>query len=232
MLLVFFMAMWCSPFRGCWDALFILGPRNLCAVSRCWGIDRAQWWTRRRQPCCQSKVNSLSIEEGKWPPGPAHRSRKQQLKCNCFWLCLRAYRTPALCASLLFVSILILPFDASLCLRIISLGELALPSWKLETETRLHFVRGKGYRAQSCVFLALSPLHCFSVCASLHTFICAFLSWKLKALFVNAKLESNPVMTSLRLCATGWLKLPANIPKEPLFIGAWKTQRRKLLSYC
>lgn len=94
---------------------------------------------RQRQPCCQSKVNSLSIEEGKWPPGPAHRSRKQQLKCNCFWLCLRAYRTPALCASLLFVWILILSFDTFLCLRKISLGELALPSLKLETETRLHF---------------------------------------------------------------------------------------------
>lgn len=50
---------------------------------------------RRRQPCCQSKVNSLSIEEGKWPPGPAHLAAKQQLKCNCFWLCLHAYRTPA-----------------------------------------------------------------------------------------------------------------------------------------
>lgn len=65
--------------EGCWDALFILGPLNLRAVSRCWGIDRAQWWTGSVSPAANQKVNSLSIEEGKWPPGlqPAHLSATQ-----------------------------------------------------------------------------------------------------------------------------------------------------------
>lgn len=136
MLLFFFMAMWCSPFRGCWDALFILGPLNLCAVSRCWGIDRAQWWTGSVSPAANQKVNSLSIEEGKWPPGlqPAHLSRAQQLKCNRFWLCLRAYRTPAFCVSLLFMSlsILILSFNAFLYPRIISLENFCSHLWHLK----------------------------------------------------------------------------------------------------
>lgn len=205
MLLFFFMATPRSPFKGCWDALFILGPWYLCAVFRCWGIDRVQWWTGSVSPAANQKVNSLSIAEGKWPPGPAH-TRKQQLKCNSFWLCQRVYGAPVFCASLLFMplSILIFSVNAILYQQIISLENLCCHLWNSKAEPWLHFVRGKGYRAQLYVFvfffLAFICLHCLSFCPSLHTFICAFLSWKLQAVFVNAKLESNPVMTSLRLC--------------------------------
>lgn len=173
MLLFFFTAMWCSPFRGCWDALFILGPLNLCAVSRCWGIDRAQWWTGSVSHAANQKVNSLSIEEGKWPPGlqPAHLSCAQQLKCNCFWLCPHAYRTPAFCVSLLFMSlsILILTFNAFLYSQIIFLGELLQPSLTLETEIRSNFIRGKGSCPQQCVFALFFRLH-----LSAHLLMCIF----------------------------------------------------------
>lgn len=69
MLLVFFMAMWCSPFRGCWDALFILWPWNLCAVSRCWGIDRAQWWTGGVSPAANQKLIVCPSRRGNDPLG-------------------------------------------------------------------------------------------------------------------------------------------------------------------
>lgn len=78
-----------QPFlRGCWDAQFILGPLHLCAGSRCWGIDKAQWWTGTVSPAANQKVNSLSIEKGKWPPGlqPAHLSSSRRVECNRFWL--------------------------------------------------------------------------------------------------------------------------------------------------
>lgn len=87
------------------------------------------------------------------------------------FVCMHTERQPSL--RLMSLSILILLFNAFLCLWIISLGELVLPSLILDTESRL---QEKGYGTQLCVFLALSPLHCFSVCTSLHTFICAFLS--------------------------------------------------------
>lgn len=42
---------------------------NLCGVSRCWGIDRPQWWTGGVSRAANQKVNSLSVEKGKRPPG-------------------------------------------------------------------------------------------------------------------------------------------------------------------
>lgn len=210
------MALRCSPFRGCWDALFIPGPQNLCAVCGCWGIDRAQWWTGGVSPAANQKVNSLSIEEGKWPPHPTPSSPDLHIshthgnsKVTAFdFACVRTERSAPAAAS---PSIPILPFDAFLYLEIIFF-ENSPPSFET-------WKRGPG-----CVgffFSRFSP------------FACTFLSWELQAVFVNAKLESNLVMTSPRLYVRlGWLKLPANIPIEPLAIGAWKARRRKPLCYC
>lgn len=206
-LLFFFMVRRCSPFRGCWDALFIPGPQNLCAVCGCWGIDRAQWWTGSVSPAANQKVNSLSIEEGKWPPR-ACTSLPCTLNSNLTafdFVCVRTERSGPASEP---PSIPILPFDAFLHQEII-FSENPSPSLKAEREAGLrHFSR-------------FSP------------FTCSFLSWELKAVFVNAKLESNLVMTSPRLYVRlGWLKLPANIPIGPLAIGAWKACRRMALCYC
>lgn len=195
MLLFFFMAVWCSSFRGCWDALFILEPLNLCAVSRCWGIDRVQWWTASVSPAANQKVNSLSIEEGKWPPElrSAHRSLSHAATQ------IQLLLTLSVCtqnASVFFVSLsdLILSPNPYICPHISSsenfLWPCLMPNLILFKENRiiicsiLHF---------SVLYMSMYSF--FSLC----TFICAFLRWKLKALFVSAKLEGNPVITSLRL---------------------------------
>lgn len=142
-------------------------------------------------------------------PGPAHLSHARQLKGNCFWLCLRAYRAlrPGRRVSVNSNSPvwrLSLPGDNFL-------WELAAIFWNLKERPGLRGVFSSRF----------SP------------FSCTFLSWELQAVFVNAKLESNLVMTSPRLYVRlGWLKLPANIPIEPLAIGAWKARRRKPLCYC
>lgn len=102
------------------------------------------------------------------------------------------------------LSILILWFDAFLYPRIISLENFCSHLWHLKQIPDTILLEGKVTEHNHvimCFFLPFSnvSLHCFSVRNSLYTFICAFLSWKLKAVFVNAKLESNPVMTSLGL---------------------------------
>lgn len=173
MLLFFFIAMWCTPFRGHWDALFILGPSNLCAVSRFWGIDRAQWWTGSVSPAAIQKVNSLSMEEGKWPPGlqPAHLSRTQQLKSNCLWLGLHAYR---MCQSALHVSVNSNSFIQFLHLPTDNFfGELFQASLKLETDQIKFCLRQRLESTIMCSFpfsLAFSnvSLYYFSFSANLH----------------------------------------------------------------
>lgn len=206
--LLFFMVLWCSPFRGCWDALFIPRPQNLCAVCGCWGIDRTQWWTGGVSPAANQKVNSLSIEEGKWPPPGLHISpapASSNVTAFDFVCALTEHLGPASASP----SIPILLFGAFLYLETIFFPQNWPPCLRAERKASFHH----------------SP--CFS------HFTCAFLCWELKAVFVNAKLESNLVMTSPRLYVQlGWLKLPTNIPIEPLAIGAWKACRRKPLCYC
>lgn len=202
-----------QPFQRCWDALFIPGPQNLCAVCGCWGIDRTQWWTGGVSPAANQKVNSLSIEEGKWPPPfPGLRISPALTGSNVTafdFVCVHTERSGPASTS---PSIPILPLGAFFFFfftwRQFS-PRTGRHLWNLKRKARFH--RSPRF----------SP------------FTCAFLSWELKALFVKAKLESNLVMTSLRLYVRlEWLKLPANIPIEPLAIGAWKARRRKPLCYC
>lgn len=55
MLLFFFMALWCSPFRGCWDALFILGAFEFMCCFQMLRNRQGSMMNRQRQPRCQSK---------------------------------------------------------------------------------------------------------------------------------------------------------------------------------
>lgn len=158
---VFFMAMQCSPFRRCWDVRFILGPQYLCAVSRCWGIDRAQWWTGGISLAANQKVNSLSIEEGKWPSRPAHLSHKQLLKPNCIWLCLHAYRAaPFRIILLMSHSIPILSFDTFLYQQKISLENLCCHLWNLY-QTPDYILFSPSVR---CIVFCLHLSTCLDMC--------------------------------------------------------------------
>lgn len=208
---LFFMALWCSPFRDAEmhcsypglriyvlfvDAEESTGLNDEQAASAPLPIKKLIVCPSRKGNDCPPPL-----------PGPAHLSCAHQLKRNCFWLCLRAYGAlgPSLHISVNSNSP---PFGAFLHLETIF-----SPNWRpsLKPERKARFHRSPRF----------SP------------FTCAFLSWELKAVFVKAKLENNLVMTSLRLYVQlEWLKLPANIPIVPLAIGAWKASRRKPLCYC
>lgn len=101
-----------------------VGVRDLCAASRCWGIDRAQWWTGGVSPAANQKLIVCPSEEGKWrhPPTDTHTHtphstltslpRYSHPECTspapnsnsnatAFDFCLRAFRTPVFGANTL-----------------------------------------------------------------------------------------------------------------------------------
>lgn len=81
--LFFFMAEWCSPFRGCWDALFIRRAAEFMCCFQMLRNRQGSMMNRQRQPRCQSKVNSLSIAGGEMTPrartSPAQTASQTQL---------------------------------------------------------------------------------------------------------------------------------------------------------